>query len=332
MNMIQPRLAKHPALTARSFAIAALCSVCVAAAAQDNAASAPAYAQAPLTTTESVIESTRQSARDTAEWLARGVDSWFGDRPFERGGSVRDGRLSVSLLKRESESLDADLRFNARFRLPNAERFGYLFIGRDNSRDLVTDRPGALTARDRQLESASAERSFFAGLGRNLNDAVDLRVGFRGGLNLYAQARYRQGWSPKPNQYFEFRQTLFWSSDEKLGTTTALSAQHEFSPVLVARWLAAATVTQEQRRVEWQTTPGIYRSLGRDRQVALELPVSGRERDGITDYGVQVRWEQPVFDNRLVGEVVLGHFWPRPDSVSVRTEAWALGLGLKMRF
>lgn len=317
---------------ARHIILFALCNACAVASAQTVAQPGGQTPLPPQSATDAVIESTRQGARDTAEWLARGVDSWFGDRPFEGGGSVRDGRLSVSLLKREGESLDADLRFNARFRLPNAERFGYLFIGRDNSRDLVTDRPGALTARDRQLEASSAERSFFAGLGRNVNDAVDLRIGFRGGLNLYAQARYRQAWVPQAHQRFEFRQTLFWASDEKLGTTTALSFEHLFSPELAARWVGAATLTQEQRRVEWQSTPGLYRALGRDRQVALEMPFSGREGDGVTDYGVQVRWEQPVFDNRLVGEAVLGHFWPRPNSLSVRSEAWAFGLGLKLRF
>ena len=33
-----------------------------------------------------VLESTRQSVRSTTEWLARGVDSWFGDKPFAEGG------------------------------------------------------------------------------------------------------------------------------------------------------------------------------------------------------------------------------------------------------
>jgi hypothetical protein len=301
-------------------------------AAASRAANSPTPSSEPAPGDVAVIESARATVRETAVWLARGVDSWFGDRPFSRGGEVRDGRLSLTFLKRQGESIDADLRFNARFRLPNAERWGYLFIGRDNPRDVVTDRPGALTARDRQLESASAERSFFAGLGRNINDAVDLRVGFRGGLNLYAQARYRQAWQLQPQTRAEFRQTLFWASDERFGTTTALSLDHAFSPVLVARWLAAATISQDRRRIEWETTPGLHRSFGRDRLLSFELPASGREGAGVTDYGLQLRWEQPVYKEWLLGQVVVGHFWPRPQDSSPRTGVWALGVGAQLRF
>ena len=76
------------------------------------------------------MEVTRRSVRSTAEWLARGVDSWFGDKPFEEGGKVTDGRLSVSLLQRHDENTDLSVRFNARFGLPNVEERVYLFIGR----------------------------------------------------------------------------------------------------------------------------------------------------------------------------------------------------------
>jgi len=38
--------------------------------------------------TDAAIESTRSTVRNAAERLARGVDRWFGDKPFEQGGSV----------------------------------------------------------------------------------------------------------------------------------------------------------------------------------------------------------------------------------------------------
>ena len=34
------------------------------------------------------LDASRQAIRDASEWLASGVNSWFGDRPFEDGGSV----------------------------------------------------------------------------------------------------------------------------------------------------------------------------------------------------------------------------------------------------
>jgi hypothetical protein len=281
-----------------------------------------------------VIESARSSVRSTAEWLARGVDSWFGDRPFEEGGSVTDGRLSLSILRRQRENADIDLRFNARFRLPNLEQRIYLFIGRDNPREVIADRPGSFSSRERLLSDTSDDRSFFAGLGRTVSDAVDLRIGFRGGLKPYLQARYRHPWVPRPNDLVEFRQTVFWSVDDHLGSTTALSYEHAFSSVLASRWLSAATITQQTRKFEWNSSLGAYRSLGDQRVLAIEALVAGRQSSGVglTDYGLQTRWEQPVHKDWLLGQVTVGHFWPRPDAVSPRRRAWALGGGVKMRF
>jgi len=37
---------------------------------------------------DNVLEGTRRSVRSTAVWLASGVDSWFGDKPFAEGGEV----------------------------------------------------------------------------------------------------------------------------------------------------------------------------------------------------------------------------------------------------
>src|ERR1700741_735960 len=110
---------------------------------------------------DNVLENTRQTVRSTTDWLARGVDSWFGDQPFDEGGEVRDGRLSVGLFKRKDESLDARVRFNVRLRLPNAERRAYLFVGRDNEREVVSDTPGALTRQERLQTEARDDRSFF---------------------------------------------------------------------------------------------------------------------------------------------------------------------------
>jgi len=47
---------------------------------------------------------------------------------------------------------------------------------------------------------------------------------------------------------------------------------------------------------------------------------------------VQTRWEQPVCRNWLLGEILVGHFWPRKDAMSERGRAWAAGSSLKMRF
>lgn len=278
-------------------------------------------------------ETARSTVRSLTVWLARGVDSWFGDRPFEAGGKVTDGRLSTAMLLRQHDDPDFDVRFNARFRLPNVEERLYAFVGRDDRRDVITDRPGAFSRQDRLFDD-SGDRDFFAGLGRSLNDAIDVRVGFRGGLKPFAQARYRYEWLIGPNDLTDFRQTIFWSRDDRFGSTTAFSYEHAFTADLAVRWLNSATITQEDPHFEWATLVGAYRFFGDQRVLALETLASGEQGSGIgpSDYGVQIRWEQPVYEDWLSGGVLLGHFWPREDQDSPRLRAWAVGVSLKMRF
>ena len=52
----------------------------------------------------------------------------------------------------------------------------------------------------------------------------------------------------------------------------------------------------------------------------------------VTDGGLQLKWEQPLHRDALLGEVLLGHFWPRPDALAPRGRAWALGASLKLLF
>lgn len=282
---------------------------------------------------DEAVNSARRSVRALAVWLARGVDSWFGDRPFEDGGKVTDGRFSVGLLKRQGESVDVSVRFNARFHLPNLEET-YLFVGRDDPRDVVSDKPVELSRKELLLAQSNADRSFFAGIGRSLTDSVDFRLGLRGGLKPYAQGRYRKQWEFGTEGLAEFRQTVFWSLADRAGSTTAFSYEHLFSPVVAARWLTSATITQASKKFEWSSLLGAYRSFGNQRLLSLEALVNGQQGSGVvaTDYGLQSRWEQPVYGDWLVGGIVIGHFWPRPDARTERRGAWAMGVGLKMQF
>jgi len=283
---------------------------------------------------EGVMEQTRESVRSTAEWLARGVDSWFGDVPFERGGRVTDGRLSVGVLHREVEGTDFNVRFNARFRLPNVERRAYAFVGRDNPREVIVDTPGALTRQQLLREERPEDNAFFAGLGIPIDDAIDFRLGVRGGLKPYVQTRYRRPWQLNERDLAEFRETVFWSVNEHFGSTTALSLERALSSTLALRWLNAATISQQSKNFEWSSVLGAYKGFGEQRLLALEASVTGKLGTGVavSDYGVQTRWEQLIYRDWLLGEIIVGQFWPRKDAASEREKSWALGAYVKMRF
>jgi hypothetical protein len=281
------------------------------------------------------VESARVAVRSATEWLASGVDSWFGSKPFSEGGKVSDGEIGLNLHTRQDQGSDASVRFNARFRLPNLEAKTYLFTGHDNWKGIITDKPAAFATKQRLLQSDTlADRALVLGIGRSLGESTDVRIGFKEGLTPFAQGRYRHQWLTTPEDEFEFTETCFLTAADRLGSSTTFSYQHQFSPTLVARWLNAVTVTQVDSNAEWNGSLGAYRSMGKQRLLSLEILASSKQNTGLalTDYGVQVRWEQPVDHDRLLGEIIVGHFWPQSVDASARSTAWALGVGLKMSF
>lgn len=308
----------------------ALLLACSAAMAQAPAAP-PA---APPDEVEQTLETTRDTVRATALWLARGVDSWFGDKPFEQGGSVTDGVFSVGLLRRPPDGLKAQVRFNARFRLPNLQERAYLFVGRDDTREVIRDQPGSLTRRQRLQAESADDNKFFAGIGLALRESIDLRVGFRGGIKPYVQLRWRRPIPLAPNRLAELRQTFFWTVDDHLGSTTAASVEQLLSPELALRWLGALTYTQDARRWDAATSVGAYRHFGAQRQLAFELLATAAQNTGVTftDYGLRATWRQPVYEDWALGEVMLGHFWPRADASVERKPGWAVGGTLILKF
>jgi hypothetical protein len=283
-----------------------------------------------------LAEAARTGARSFAEWVARGVDSWFGDRPFEDGGSVTAGRLTVNVFKRSDGDPDVDVRFDARFKLPNVERRAYLFVGRDDQREAARDSPQTRN-RQQQLQTARTEdSSLLAGLGFSLPNNVDFRVGLGSRAKPYVQARYNKAWQLAPQHAFHFRETVFWTPDDRLGSTTVGTYTWLWSPTVAVRWVNSATVTQAAKGFEWFSSLGAERSFGSQRVLGLELVLNGRAQGGSgtesSDRGILVRWEQPIYKNWLLGEVVAGHFWPQLAPHAERNRVWGAGAGLKLLF
>jgi len=300
---------------------------------QDAGAAVAAPVPPAATEARPAVDRAPAVLRETVVLLARGLDRWFGDKPFDERKDVKDGRLSIFTSKRQGAGVDSSVQLNARVRLPNLEERAYLFVGRDNEREGVADQPPAFVNQNRLLGERTEDRSFFAGLGVVLRDAVDLRVGFRG-IKPYAQARFRHFWVASEASLVEFRQTFFWKLSDRFGSTTALSYEYAWSPTVALRWLTAATITQASRRYEWSTVAGAHKVIAGGRLLSFEAIGTGAQHTGIvfSDYGVQTKWLQPVYRDWLLGEFVVGHFWPRPDAASERGQAWAAGFGLIVRF
>jgi len=281
-----------------------------------------------------VLAATRRGLYGSAYWLVKNVDGWFGEKPFEEGGRVA-GALRVRLLYREDDGFDTDLRYRLRVHMPNVSEFGYIFIGRDNERELIRDEDEAFRREQSLLpESRSEDQTFFVGVGRMVRENVDLRLGVRGGYRVFAQARYRKTWWLTDSSNIEYRQTLFLAVGDGLGTTTGLNYAQALSPETAFRWRNSATIGTETDGVEWSTGLGLFRTLGRDRELSFELLANG-DTDGsvlVEEYGLRAIYSQPIYRDWIIGELIGGYFWPRADEDPARDQTVALGLGLEIRF
>ena len=125
----------------RSLASCILFGYLVGAGATEPASSAPVQ---DAGSEDSIIVRGRVAVRDLTEYVARHVDRWFGDKPFEAGGRV-SGSIGFKVLAQQHESPEKNLRFRARLDLPNVTDKAYLFFGRENRRELIADQPEAFT-------------------------------------------------------------------------------------------------------------------------------------------------------------------------------------------
>ncbi|MFB1028568.1 MAG: hypothetical protein QMC09_02675 [Thauera sp.] len=283
---------------------------------------------------QDLLEQSRTQVRGFSVWLGETVNDWFGDRPFEEGGKVTHGRLGLRNLWRQDEGWDTNVRFRARFDLPNLRDKAYVFIGRQNERELVTDQSEAFTREQLLLEERRKEdQTGFAGVGLALRKNLDFRVGVRGGMKFYTQARYRKQWALTEQDRIEFRETIFWNNKDKFGSTTALDYEHAFTPTLSLHWQNATTISEKTDDFAWGSSLGLFKRFGDDRILSGEMVVTGETgaEENVDEYGVRMKWTQPVYREWLIGEFIVGHYWPQREDRE-RERAWAAGVNLEMRF
>jgi hypothetical protein len=282
-----------------------------------------------------ILEESRKEVREATEWAARRVDSWFGNIPFEEGGKISKGRIRLRTIWREHDEVDVNLRFRVRMTLPNLQDKAHVFIGSENERDLVRGRPDTVTEQQRLLrENKQDDDTFFAGIGLNLLDLLSFSVGLRDLHKPYVKVRYIYTWQIDARNELEFTETGFWALDDGFGATTSVDYEHAFSPVLSLRWLNSGTVSEEDDGLDWFSSLGLYRRFGELSLLSGELIADGETGNevDIEEYGVLVKWRQPLYRDWLFVEFSTGHYWVREKLADDREGKWALGVGVQMNF
>lgn len=318
--------------SALSFALAT-----VPAAGAAPAAAAPAAGATAATAADDDIpwlEAVHTQAHQGVHGAVQSVDSFFGDRPFDASGGKATGFIRLGTQWEQRGGWRAVARFRLHARLPNLENRAYVFMGRDDRDEEATDQPGQFR-RDDQLERRrpDEDQAFFVGLGYMLRDGLDFRLGIQGSLHPYVQTRYRHQWRLSQRSRVNFRESVFWSTREHFGSTTAGDYEFDLAHTLLLRWANVATISQRRDDFRWQSSVGLFKDLPHLRTIAAETLLKGRTRSPtIRDYGVRLTWRQPIYKNWMFARVTVGHFWPRERYERSHHPSWVVGLNAEMQF
>ena len=282
---------------------------------------------------DGVLEKTRETAYDTSYWLVEHVDQWFGDRPFDEGGRV-EGYVGFRALWREKQSSDFTLQGSLNVRMPNLDEKAYLFFGRADTDELLEDQQDTFRRDGLLLPEDEDEQTFFAGLGYFLLDNLDLRLGVRGGYKPYAQARYRTHFDWTDSTRLYFRETIFAGVDRGVGATTALNLDHGLTDRWLLRWQNSATIGTKKSGLGWSSSAGAWYLQDWNKRAWLDLVVRGETGDdvSVSEYGVRANYRHPIARDWLVGEVMVGHFWPRDELEEPRLSSWAVAWQTRLYF
>lgn len=276
-----------------------------------------------------ILERTQDQLERSALWLARNVNSWFGDTPFEEGGRV-NGSVMLGVNAREDESFENRIRFRLNARLPNVE----VFFGQDDDEDLVTDQQEPFRQDHSLSRDDSRNNRFFAGVGRVFSDTFSFRVGIRGVTRPYAQMRYRETWQPTSRSSVTLAETVFMDSSKGLGSTTSLNMGHLMTRTVAVRWRNTVTGATKQDGWSWSTAAGPIRYLGQDRDLWLDMFAKGNTDNDVNvrEYGMMLGHRRPVYKDWVIGEVGVGHIWPRDEDDDSRRSAWAGNASVRLHF
>lgn len=240
---------------------------------------------------------------------------------------------------REYDQFDFRGRFRVRATLPNLSNRWDVIVGRENEEEFVSDTaPQEQTLFNPGL-SRDADNEWLLGLGhreKNRRKGLDYSVGVSGGfpISLYGKAQYYFNHDFTQQTDLRFRQTLFWRTDEGLGTTSRANLVHVASTTDVIRWEGVATVSEDTEGMEWYAAQTWYHQLRGKNAISLQAFARG-ETDAevsLLDYGLNLRWRQPFTRDWMFLSMGPYISWPRTYQYEERELSLGFSMWIEMEF
>jgi hypothetical protein len=268
-------------------------------------------------------------------------DGLFGD---ERAIAERDatyGYVQPKLDYNEHDGVDPDARFRAKINLPLADRRLNALVGR-NEDDEDDQRQSRPSDDNEQLPESfrDADDDWLVGLGYSPVRGSQRRLDFDAGVELrspvdvFVQGRYRRHWFLSARDLVRLRQTVFWRTDDGLGTRTNLDFERVLSGPFVARLRAGGTYAQEIEGVEWFGEAALFQRLGLKTALAYKLFSDGETDDQlpVKNYGFELIYRRNILREWLFVELRPGVDWRRRELEDDRELEPVFSVGLQINF
>jgi hypothetical protein len=250
-----------------------------------------------------------------------------------------NGLVLMGFEYREYDGFDPRGRFRVRAPLPNLNERWDVIVGRENEEEFVSD----TAPRDQTLYNPGLSRDddneWLLGLGhrkKNRRKGLDYSVGVRVGAppNLYGKVQYYYNRQFTEKTDLGFRQTLFWRTDEGLGTTSRANLTHQASSKDVLRWEGVATVSDDTEGMKWYAAQTWYHQLQGKNAISLQAFARGEtdEEVALRDYGLNLMWRQPFTRDWMFLAMGPNITWPRTYRYEERELSLGFSLWVEMEF
>lgn len=293
----------------------------------------------PAPLDQPLIDDSRRMLEETFCGATLWFDGLFGGEPSVDNAREVSGRVELSSLYTEFESLDYKARLRLNYDLPNLERRVKLFLGRDDEDEFVEDRREGFAVRSSVFGLETEER-WLAGLGYSPPgrwfNRLDVRVGGRvkSSPEVFVQTRYRRNVFIGERTVWRLRETVFWENLEGFGSTSSVDRDHVLRRDLLLRGSLSGTFSESTAGVDWRSAALLYQNLRGFRAGAAEIFVRGATGAEVKlrEYGSRLIYRQPVGRPYLFGELIVGYTWPREERDQPREGSAMLGVGIELLF
>ncbi|HVT43798.1 MAG TPA: hypothetical protein VMT00_05360 [Thermoanaerobaculia bacterium] len=285
------------------------------------------------------IDQFRREVFETVCESARWFDGFFGSRRFDEEARQTHGRLGVQLLWDEDSGLELDGRLKVQVDFPNLDRRLNAFLGRDDEEAFLTGSEERLDFLPTFFEREGGQEWLVGlgyrpvGTGRSSLD-LDAGVEVETPLDPFVRTRYRHTWLMGNDNLLRARQTVYWTNQRGVGTSTRLDYERPVGSRTLARLAGNVVFDDQTLGADWDSGITVFHGFSDDRAIAWFVGIDGETRRDvpIEDYGTRITYRQRMFREWFFGELITGVTWPRDDRLEKREPAWHVGFGVEISF